>query len=269
MSVSNQMNETVALMDVILPGVSYLERHDPESMPNSLLPWVGLRQPVVKPLGDGIENREIFKMIIHELDPDGSRGMRKYWEFRDGDHMLRQQFDNLPGLKEAGGYDFLKKNGVWPIYGKLDPASGRIVDKGGNEVQPEFGLHMKPVKKGGVKIGKKRYKGFGTGDGKINIHVASYEKYGFNPLPVWKAPTWHWNENGSSKLRKPEDMVLTTFKWAVHTQSRTPNVKLLSEIVHRNPAWINTATAKKLGINHGDLIRITTGVGYIVNSGAV
>lgn len=265
MTVSNQMNETVALMDLILPGVSYLERHDPESMPNSLLPWVGLRQPVVKPLGDGIENREIFKMIIHELDPDGSRGMRKYWEFRDGDHMVRQQFDNLPGLKEAGGYDFLKKNGVWPVYGKLDPDTGRMVDKSGNEVEAEFGLHLKPVKKGGVKIGKKRYKGFGTGDGKINIHVASWEKYGFNPLPVWKACPWHWNANGSTKLRNAEDMILTTFKWNVQTQTRTPNLKLLTEIVHRNPAWINTATAKKLGIKHGDLVRITTGVGYIVN----
>jgi anaerobic selenocysteine-containing dehydrogenase len=265
MSFSNQMNDTVALMDVILPGVSYLERHDPENMPSSLFPWVGLRQPVIKPLGEGIENREVFKMIIHKLDPDGKRGMRKYWEFKDGDDYLRHQFDNLPGLKEAGGYDFLKKNGVWPIYGKLDPATGRITGKNGREIEAEYGLHMKPDKKGKVKIGRKRYAGFGTPDGKINIHAASYEKYGFNPLPVWKALPMHWNKNGSSKLRGDDDVILSTFKWNVQTQTRTPNVKLLTEIVNRNPAWINTKTAAKLGIKHGDLIRITTDCGYIVN----
>ena len=110
--------------------------------------------------------------------------------------------------------------------------------------------------------GKKRA-GFGTGDGKINIHVASYEKYGFNPLPVFKAHPWHWNKDGSSKL-KADEMVLTTFKWNVHTQSRTPNVKLLTEIVSENPAWLNAATAAKIGVKSGDLVRITSRVGYIV-----
>jgi anaerobic selenocysteine-containing dehydrogenase len=264
-SVSNQMNETVALMDLILPGVSYLERHDPESMPSSLYPWVGMRQPVVKPLGESIENREIMKMIIHELDPDGSRGMKKYWDFSDGDDMLRHQFDHVAGLKEAGGYDFLKKNGVWPIYGKLDKQTGRMVGKDGNEIPVEFGLPFKPDKKGKAKVKGKRYAGFGTGDGKIHIYAEGYKKYGFNPLPVFKALPDHWNANGSSKLRGAGDVVMTTFKWAAHTQSRTPNVKLLTEIVHRNPVWINTQTAKKLGIGHGDLVRITTSCGHIVN----
>ena len=56
-----------------------------------------------------------------KLDPDGNRGMKKFWNFKDGEDYMRQHFDNVPGLKEAGGLDFLKKHGVWPIYGKLDP----------------------------------------------------------------------------------------------------------------------------------------------------
>jgi anaerobic selenocysteine-containing dehydrogenase len=57
----------------------------------------------------------------------------------------------------------------------------------------------------------------------------------------------------------PEDrFVLVTFKWNVHTQGRTASQKLLSEIVHDNPMWINTKTAAKLGIRTGDQVEITT-----------
>ena len=261
---SNQMNETTNLMDIVLPGVSYLERHDPESMPNSLFPWLGIRQPVIKPLGDSIEVREIYKMIIHKVDADGSKGMKQYWNFKDGEDMLRQHFKGIKGLDEAGGYDFLKENGVWPIYGTLDPATGRMVDKSGLEIVADYGLHMKPDPNGKVTVKGEKRAGFGTADGKINIYAKGYEEYGFNPLPVFKAHPWHWDEKGNSKLKGDGDMVLTTFKWNIHTQSRTQNVKILLEIVNKNPAWINTVTAGKLGIGEGDLIRITSPVGYVV-----
>lgn len=264
---SNQMNETTNLMDIVLPDCSYLERHDPESMPNSLHPWLGIRQPVIKPLGENVEFREVLKMIIHKVDPDGSRGMKKYWTFKDGEDYLRQQFEGISGLKEAGGYDFLKENGVWPIYGKLDPATGRIF-KDGREIEAEYGLYKKEDPKGKIKRGGKTLRGFGTPDGKINISVKEYEKYGFNPLPVFKPHPWHWNENGSSRL-KDDDLILTTFKWNVHTQSRTQNIKLLNEIVHSNHAWMNKATAGRLGINHGGLIRVSSPVGYLVTKAHV
>jgi thiosulfate reductase / polysulfide reductase chain A len=51
---------------------------------------------------------------------------------------------------------------------------------------------------------------------------------------------------------------LVTFKWNVHTQGRTQSQKYLSEIVHHNPMWINPETAKKHGIETGDLVEITT-----------
>jgi len=267
-TVNTHMNEHSSLHDIILPDGSYLERHDPESMPSSLWPWLGLRQPVVKPLGEAIEAREIFKRIIHTIDPDGKRGMKKSWNFKDGEDYVRRQFDNIPGLKEVGGYDFLKKNGVWPIYGKLDPATGKITGKDGVEIKAEYGIPYKEDPNGKVVIGGRTYKGFGTSDGKIHIYVKEYEKYGFNPLPVFKPHPWHWNKDGSSAL-KGDEMILTTFKWNVHTQSRTPNVKWLTELVSENPAWINAGTARKLGIKNGDLIRITSSAGYMVTKARV
>lgn len=266
---SNQMNETTNLMDVVLPGVSYLERHDPESMPNSLFPWLGIRQPVIKPLGDSVEFREIAKMIIHKVDPTGSKGMKKYWNFKDGEDNLRQHFSGIPGLDEVGGFDFLKENGLWPIYGTIDPATGRMVGKDGQEIEAEYGLHMKPDPNGKVTVKGEKRAGFGTPDGKIHIYTKHYEEYGFNPLPTFKPHPWHWDTRGRSKLKGVDKMVLTTFKWNIHTQSRTQNVKLLNEIVNKNPAWINRATAEKLGIGEGDLIRVTSPVGYLVTKAHV
>jgi anaerobic selenocysteine-containing dehydrogenase len=46
-------------------------------------------------------------------------------------------------------------------------------------------------------------------------------------------------------------------------------VKWLTEIVHSNPAWINTETAQKLGIKDGDLIRVISPVGYLVTKAKV
>jgi anaerobic selenocysteine-containing dehydrogenase len=281
-SMSPFMGEETALADIILPDCPYLERWEPESMPNSLWPWLGIRQPVIKPLGESRENRIILRDIIWNLDPDGKRGMKKFWEFKDGEDYMRQHFDNIPGLKEAGGLNFLKKHGVWPIYGKLDPNTGKVIDKTGRPIEPEYGLHMKEVpasemagavteahgviKKNGKAIGIRRrgknYVGFPTGNRLINVRVDEWAKYGFNPMPTFKQIPWH-------KEMKDDDLILTTYKVNVHKQSRSASVKWLAEIMHSNPVWINSATGKKLGVKTGDLVRVESKVGYLVTKAYV
>ena len=281
-SMSPFMGEETALADLILPDCPYLERWEPESMPNSLWPWLGIRQPVHAPLGEARENRVMMRDIIHKLDPDGSKGMKKFWDFKDGEDYMRHHFDNVPGLKEAGGLDFLKKHGVWPIYGKLDPKTGKVTDKTGREIQAEYGLHMKELsaadmtgtsvdgkgtilkngKAVGVRRDGKNYVGFGTGNRLINVRVDEWAKYGFNPMPTFKRIPWH-------EAMKDDEMVLTTFKLNVHKQSRTAAVKWLAEIAHSNPAWMNPETGAKLGIKTGDLVRVESKVGYLVTKAYV
>ena len=281
-SMSPFMGEETALADIILPDCPYLERWEPESMPNSLWPWLGIRQPVIKPLGDARENRIILRDLILKLDPDGKRGMKQFWNFKDGEDYMRQHFDNVPGLKEAGGVDFLKKHGVWPIYGKLDPRSGKIVDKTGREIQAEYGLHMKElsasdmagasvdakgnITKNGKVIGLQRkgknYVGFPSKNRLINVRVDEWADYGFNPMPTFKHIPW-------LKDMKDDEMVLTTYKLNVHKQSRTAAVKWLAEIAHSNPVWMNTETGKRMGVKTGDLVRIESRVGYMVTKAYV
>ncbi len=280
-SFSPYMSETAELADLIIPDVTYLERWDAESMPNDLRPWLGIRQPVIKPLGGTQEWRQSTIEIMNKVDPDGSLGIKKYFAFKTPEEWMRGHFDNIPGLKEEGGLDFLKKKGVWPIYGKVDPETSKIVDKNGNEVKPEYGLHEKQltaaqmegatvgpdnvITKGGKAIGVrasgKNCVGFGTNSHKIEIYKESYKKYGFNPLPVYKRIP--------SRNKKPNELILTTYKVNVHTQSRTASLKTLAELYHKNPAWINSKTAKARGIADGDLIRITSQLGHIVTKAHV
>lgn len=281
-SMSSHMGEETALADIILPDCPYLERWEPESMPNSLWPWLGIRQPVHASLGESRENRILLRDLVHRIDPDGKRGMKQYWNFKDAEDYMRQHFDNVPGLKEAGGLDFLKKHGVWPIYGKLDPRTGKVTDKTGREIKAEYGLHRKEltaaemtgavvdkaglITKNGKAIGVKRngrnHVGFPTGNRIINVRVNEWAEYGFNPMPTFKRIPWH-------ETMKEDEMVLTTFKLNVHKQSRTAAVKWLAEIAHSNPAWINTQTARKLGVKTGDLVRVESKVGHLVTKAYV
>ena len=281
-SMSSHMGEETALADIILPDCPYLERWEPESMPNSLWPWLGIRQPVHKSLGESRENRVLLRDIIWKLDPDGARGMKQFWDFKDGEDYMRHHFDNVPGLKEAGGLDFLKKHGVWPIYGTLDPRTGKVTDKTGREIQAEYGLYKKElsaadmegamvdghglITKNGAAIGIQRhggnYVGFPTPNRVINVRVDAWAEYGFNPMPTFKRIPWH-------EAMKDDEMILSTFKLNVHKQSRTAAVKWLAEIAHSNPAWMNPDTARKLGVKTGDLVRVESSVGYLVTKAYV
>jgi anaerobic selenocysteine-containing dehydrogenase len=275
-SFSPYMSETAELADLIIPDVTYLERHDPESMPSDLRPWLGIRQPVIKPLGGTQEFRQTLIDTIHKVDADGALDIKKYFAFKGPEEWMRAHFDDIPGLKQDGGYDYLKKHGVWPKYGKVDPVTSKIVDKNGDEVEAEYGLHTKElsatqmdgaevgadgrITKGGktigVRINGRNCAGFGTPSGKIELYKEKFKTYGFNPLPVYKRI--------ASRDKKPDELVLTTYKVNVHTQSRTASVKYLAELYHKNPAWMNPKTAAAKGIADGDLIRVTSSLGYIV-----
>lgn len=275
-SFSPYMSETTELADLIIPDVTYLERHDPESMPSGLYPCLSIRQPVVKPLGGTQEFRQTLIDVIHKVDPDGSLGAKKYFAFNTVEDWMKAHFDNIPGLKEDGGWNFMKKKGVWPIYGEVDKDTGKLVDKNGNEVEPDYGLYTKRVspsdmegatvesdgsivKDGhtiGVQVNGENMVGFGTPSRRMELFKASYKKYGFNPLPVYKRL--------ASRDKKADELVLTTYKVNVHTQSRTASLKYLAELYHKNPAWINPITAAARGLMDGDLIRVTSTVGYIV-----
>ncbi|MBI5683196.1 MAG: hypothetical protein HZC45_08575 [Deltaproteobacteria bacterium] len=233
------MSETVILADIILPDVVSVERHEVVSSPTALKPWVSVTTPIVKPQGEAMDVRVVMQKIVKAIDTEG-KGIGGAWDFKDEAEWVKKQIEETPELKDK--YEDIMNSGTYPVYGKLDSKGRKIVDENGKAVDGVFGSY----KKGG----------FSTLSKKIQIHIKEFEKAGA-ALPVWQ-------DNPKHKGLKEGEFVLTTFKWAYHTNGRTSNLKYLSEIVHSNPVWLNKKEALKLGIKDGGLVRVISPVGYIV-----
>ncbi len=268
-SININMDEAAQYADIILPDTTFLERWDPESMPSSVLGWVGLRQPVIKPLGNARSVREILYDLANKIDPDGKRRIKRYFAYRSAEEYVKTQLEATPGLKEAGGFDFLKKYGVFPLYDKK------------KEENFKFGAHEEPlgrkdlsgtkvdgrtIFKGkspvGLMVDGKAVKGFNTPTRTFQVYVDEWKHFGFKPMP-------HYEPIKAHKEMKKDGLIMVTYKVNVHTQARTSNLKWLQEIHHKNPMWINTETAAARGIKDEDLVRITSQIGHIVTRARV
>ncbi|MCP4702486.1 MAG: molybdopterin-dependent oxidoreductase, partial [Gammaproteobacteria bacterium] len=228
------MSETAELADIILPDVTGVERHEAVSAPTALWPWASMTYPEIKPRGKAQDVRMTLKKIIEAIDPDGSRGMKQYWAFSDPKKWVKNAVKATAGMQKKS-YKKMKSKGVWPKYGKIDPATRQIVKKG-EAVEAEYSTFIKNA-------------GFATLSKKIELRV-----------PAWKENPRH----AAVKAKKPGEFVLTTFKVAYHSLSLTSNLKYLSEIWHSNPLWINKKTAQELGISDGGLVRVASEAGYMV-----
>jgi len=231
------MSETADLADLILPDVVAVEREDLASSPTALLPWASMSKPFIKPPGEAQDVRTTLQKIVAVIDADGSRKMKQYWDFASPAEWVKREVEATPELKD--GYKKLKSKGVYPNYGKIDSTGRKILSKGSPVVAPYRTFEKS---------------GFPTPSGKIEI-AAGGEKTVV--LPSW---------SGHPRLStiKPGEFVLSTYKVAYQSLSRTSNLKYLAELWHANPLWINKEVAHELGIADGALVRVTSDVGYLV-----
>ncbi|MBF0380833.1 MAG: molybdopterin-dependent oxidoreductase [Magnetococcales bacterium] len=223
------MSETSEFADLILPDVVSIERYDVGSAPTSAWPWVTVSNPNNKPLGKAKDVREIFKKIVAAVDSDGSREMKKYWAFSNAKDWVKREIKATPELKKY--YKKIRK-GTWPSYGKIDTLTRKITNRKGDTVKAKYGAYIND--------------GFSTPSGKIEI------------------PELTWSENQRHAELQKNEFILTSFKVVHHTLSRTSNLKLLAELNHSNPMWLNKDVAKKMGIKDNSLVRVVTEAGYMV-----
>ena len=288
-AVSPYYEESSSLADMILPDATYLERWDWEDnvSPNQV-PEFYIRQPIVPPLG---EARDFCDVIC-----DLAKRLGMPLGFDSKEDFVRQSCEMTPEIKAIGGFEYMKKHGVWhdpnraPEFfsykRKIPPealsASGVILDE-------TLGVYWNWTKSKATSADDAKAKGYHlTGDawkgyvgqvidgevyrafppdalnktGYFEIYSEHMKDKGFDPLPSYYPIEEH------AKMG-PDDLILTTYKVNVQSHSRTQNCKWLSEIYHDNPAWLNPKTAAARGIENGDLIRVTSEVGHIVTKARV
>src|ERR1700694_2122910 len=91
-------------------------------------------------------------------------------------------------------------------------------------------------------------------------------KRGEGPNTACRATTTHQSLPPSNiDQARGEYLLIPTFRLPTLIHTRSGNAKWLYEISNANPVWIHPVDAERIGVQTGDLLRVTTQIGYYVN----
>lgn len=292
-------SETAWWADYVLPMGHGPERHDNQSQETHAGTWVGFRQPVLRVarerLGKSVdhtyeanpgevwEENEFWFELSWRIDPDGTLGIRQYYEspYREGkritvDEYYQWMFENsVPGLPErakAEGLDplgYMRKYGVFEV--KKDvyagaqydrPLSdieraGTAVDDATGVVRDSAGASVGVLVDGAARVG------FPTPSRKLEYYSSTLDAWGW---PEYALPGYIRSHVHHSVLKqdKSEFALIPTFRLPVMIHTRSANAKWLVEIAHTNPLWMNPVDARRFGFKTGDLAKVSTDIGHFV-----
>lgn len=286
-------NETAYFADYVLPMGHSSERHDLTSYETHSGMWISFRQPVLREAarkmgkdvkftyetnpGEVWEEDEFWFELSWRIDPDGSLGIRKHFvsPYREGekitiDEYYRYIFENTKGLPEKASeenltpLDYMRKYGAFEVeqavYNQhLNTLSE--TDLEGAETD-ENGNVRKNGKVIGVMIEGKARTGFNSPSRKQEFYSATTKDWGWSEYAV---PTYVKSHIHPENLGENEIVLVPTFRLPTLIHTRSGNAKWLAEISHRNPLWMHTSDGERWGIKTGDLVRVSTDIGYFVN----
>lgn len=275
-------NETAHYADIVLPWATYLERWDLDARGSyNLKPYVGVRTPMVEPLGEARDVRDFFPELAQRI----GGGMEDWFQGTVEEYM-EEWAANVPENPETGksGLERLLEEGAWEGEREpfLEPYNIAVSpeDMEGAEIGDD-GVILKDGVGVGVMKNGQPVRGFKTPSRRFEIRSLFVHKIGKNEdcseliarsgvtktksrpanhqgndleidqMPGWFQPKEHQN-------LADDELIMTSFKWNVHNHGRTMNLKWLAEIVHSNPAWLNPKTAAKFDLKDGDWIELTS-----------
>ena len=294
-------SETAWVADYVLPMGHASERHDLMSQETHAARWIGFRQPVLRVmlerqgktfdltwqaheaagLGQVWEEDEFWIELSWRIDPDGSLGVRKYFESPDrpGQKLRIEELyswifeRSVPGLPEAAAKEgltplaYMRKYGAFlvedqvyhtheqqlsadELHGaRVDPVT-KVVVKGGEAV----GLEVDGVPRLGFPTPSRRLEFFSR--------TLKEWKWPEQAVPSYIRSHVHWSKIDRAK---GEMVLLPTFRLPTLIHTRSGNAKWLYEISHTNPLWLHPEDAARLAVVTGDLLKVTTAIGYFVD----
>jgi len=277
------LNETGALADMVLPWTTFLERWDVDARgAYNLKAYVSLRKPIVPPLGEAKDVREIFPALAARV---GGEMAKQYPPMPIEDYMAEwvkalpfdpeQDKTPLARLVREGAWEDPAEQAYYTPF--LKPLGETELE--GSVVDEATGIITKDGKGLGIMHHGRAVIGFKTPSRKLEVRSEFVQRTGRNEdtsaltaLANSKAKNRSAHHKGHEYELSPwpkympieehahlaeNQLVMTSFKWCVHNHGRTANLKWLSEIVHTNPAWIHPETAKRFGLSDGDFVELT------------
>jgi len=289
-------NETAYFADYVLPMGLASERHDLTSYETHSGTWIGFRQPVLREVarrrgtpvqftyeanpGEVWEEDEFWIELSWRVDPDGQLGIREHFisPYRPGEKITVEEyyryiFEHVDGLEERAAVEgltpleYMQRYGAFEVEEKayhkhLKPLPADAVN--GADVDEDSGVITRDGQTVGVMVDGAARVGFPTPSRKQEIHSPTLVEWGW---PEYATPTYiksHVHPDAIDPERG-EFILVPTFRLPTLIHSRSANAKWLTEIAHRNPLWIHTGDAARLGLGDGDLVRVITEIGYSVN----
>ena len=307
-------NETAFLADYVLPMGHSSERHDLTSYEQYDGLWIGFRQPVLRAarerLGEEVastrdvtpgevwEENEFWIELTWRIDPDGSRGIREFFESRErpGEKVTVDEYygwifeNSVPGLPAKAAregltpLEYMRRYGAFEIDAKIGAVyeervpqgeledvrvdgGGRAFSRGG--APPALNVVPLPPLDGdaegrrrvGVEVDGVVRRGFPTPSGRLEFWSRTLAEWGWPELAV---PGYARSHVHRSKLDRDQMCLISTFRLPVQIHTRSANAKWLNEIAHTNPLWLHPGDAARVGVETGDLVRVETGIGHFV-----
>ena len=287
-------NETAYFADYVLPMGMASERHDLTSYETHSGMWISFRQPVLREAarkmgreteftyetnpGEVWEEDEFWFELSWRIDSDGDLGIRQHFisPYRPGekitiDEYYQYIFENTKGLPEVAAkegltpLDYMRKYGAFEVekavYEKhMDPA---VIE---NLAHEDIDAARGEVRKNGklvaiISDGKARV-GFNTPSKRQELFSQTTKDWGW---PEYAFPTYVKSHIHPDNFAENEVVLVPTFRLPTLIHTRSGNSKWLAEISNRNPLWMHTSDGERWGIKTGDLVRVSTEIGYFVN----
>jgi anaerobic selenocysteine-containing dehydrogenase len=288
-------SETAWFADYILPMGLGTERHDTMSQETHAGQWLGFRQPVVRVArakrgeqisatyesnpGEVWEESEFWIALSWKIDPDGSLGIRKFFEspVRPGQPITMDEYygwifeRSVPGLPEAAAkeqltpLEYMRKYGVFQVSSRAYSRGFERTLEASELAETTTDAGGRILKNGmavGIMNDGVACAGFNTPSRLLEFYSDTMVTWGWaeHAVPQYVTGHVHWRD-----LRRSEGEfdLLPNFRLPTLIHTRSP-VKWLYEISHDNPLWISTEDAGRLRIATGDLVKVRTRIGHFV-----
>jgi len=292
-------NETAWYADYVLPMGLSAERHDIVSQETHAGQWIGFRQPVRRVAmeragmkvdftyqanpGEVWEENEFWIQLSVHMDPNGSLGIRQYFEspYRKGEIITVNEYyqwifeNSVPGLPETAAkesltpLEYMRKYGAFEVkhenYSPYDNALPSTPEAGFSSDEQDRALDTSGAVVGLMVDGQAKA-GFGTPSRKLEFFSQTIHDWGWpekeNVIP-WSVRSHVHPDN--IHREKDEMILLPNFRLPTLIHTRSANAKWLVEISHKNPLWMNPDDARRLGVATSDLVHVETEIGYFVD----
>ncbi|MBD3781347.1 MAG: molybdopterin-dependent oxidoreductase [Micrococcales bacterium] len=248
--------------------------------------------------GEVWEENEFWMELSWRIDPDGELGIRKFYESQTEpgkrlsvDEYYRWIFENsVPGLPEKASQEglspmqFMRRYGafevsshVGPVYEQpVDPALldgavttdlGRVYSPAPKPVATNLAPTGAPVPDAegrnpvGVDVDGEVKRGFPTPSGLLEFYSSTVADWGW---PEYAVPTYIKSHIHRENLAADQMPLISTFRLPTQIHTRSANAKWLNELAQTNPLWLHPSDADRIGIRAGQLVRVSTDIGYFV-----